>query len=182
MSTVTGCDVTTVQQHSTGSTSTIAVSMSFSNKLTLKDWNNRMPTMDFLNLEGNKRRDKRLPFNTWNTSELQGNAVGFLFFYIWSARKSFSRNSLLRDTETDRISSTNDRDRDLFHQRWRTKQDHTANADICKKAVDHEFMNTGGSSAEFHGRTAKTANIGIAIRQIPYIFLIPMLGNRQFTE
>ena len=35
--------------------------------------------MDFLNLEGNKRRDKRLPFNTWNTSELQGNVVGFLF-------------------------------------------------------------------------------------------------------
>ena len=71
--------MTTVQQHSTGSTSTIAVSMNFSNKLTLKDWNNRMPTMDFLNLEGNKRRDKRLPFNTWNTSELQGNVVGFLF-------------------------------------------------------------------------------------------------------
>ena len=35
--------------------------------------------MDFLNLEGNKRRDKRLPFNTWNTSELQENVVGFLF-------------------------------------------------------------------------------------------------------
>ena len=36
-------------------------------------------SMDFLNLEGKKRRDKRLPFNTWNTSELQGNVVGFLF-------------------------------------------------------------------------------------------------------
>ena len=30
-----------------------------------------------------------------------------------------------------------------------------------------EFYNTGGLSAEFYGWTAKTANIGIAIRQIP---------------
>ena len=34
------------------------------------------------------------------------------------------------------------------------------NADVCEKAVDHEFVNTG--------RTAKTADIGASIRQIPY--------------
>ena len=39
---------------------------------------------------------------------------------------------------------------------------------MCKKAVDYEFYNTGGTSAEFYGWTAKTANIGTAIREIPY--------------
>ena len=29
-------------------------------------------------------------------------------------------------------------------------------------------MKTGGSTAELHGRTAETANIGIAIRQIAF--------------
>ena len=39
--------------------------------------------------------------------------------------------------------------------------------DICKKAFDYEFVNTSGISAEFYGWTAKTANFGAAIRQIP---------------
>ena len=34
--------------------------------------------------------------------------------------------------------------------------------------VDYKFYNTGGITAELCGRTAKTANIGVAIRQIPY--------------
>ena len=38
---------------------------------------------------------------------------------------------------------------------------------FCKKAVDHEFNISGGYSAEFDGWTAKTADIGTAIRQIP---------------
>ena len=72
---------------------------------------------------------------------------------------------------------------DQFHKRqgqgplspeMKNKIGHTSNADICKKAVDHEFINTGGSSAEFY---AKTANIGAAIRQVPYTFFIPMLGR-----
>ena len=39
-----------------------------------------------------------------------------------------------------------------------------SNADICKKVVHNEFFNTGGIAAEFHVWTAKTANIGNAIR------------------
>ena len=39
---------------------------------------------------------------------------------------------------------------------------------MCEKAVDYEFYNTGGTSAEFYGWTAKTANIGTAVREIPY--------------
>ena len=42
-----------------------------------------------------------------------------------------------------------------------------SNADICKKAVDREFIISGGYSAEFYGWTAKTADIGNAIQQIP---------------
>ena len=42
-----------------------------------------------------------------------------------------------------------------------------SDADICRKAVDYEFYNTGGVSTEFYGWTAKTVNVGIAIRKIP---------------
>ena len=38
---------------------------------------------------------------------------------------------------------------------------------FCDKALDYEFYNAGGITAELHGRTAKTANFGNAIRQIP---------------
>ena len=49
---------------------------------------------------------------------------------------------------------------------------------FCKKAVDHEFIISCGYSAEFYGWTAKTANIGTAIRQVPYTFLIPLLEDK----
>ena len=87
------------------------------------------------------------------------------FFYIRFVPKSSSRNSPLYETNRDRTSSTNDRDRDLFRKRGRKNRKHNSNADIGKKAVDHEFINTGGKSAEFYGWTAKTENFGTAIRQ-----------------
>ena len=55
---------------------------------------------------------------------------------------------------------------------------HNSNADICKKAVDHKFIISGGYSAEFYGWTAKTADIGTAIRQIPNTFYILMLEDK----
>ena len=48
-----------------------------------------------------------------------------------------------------------------------TKSWHNSNADICDIAVGYEFYNAGGITAELHGRTAETANIGGTIRQIP---------------
>ena len=48
-------------------------------------------------------------------------------------------NSLLRTTKRTRISSTSYRD-DCSRKRWETKERHNSNADICKKAVDHEFI------------------------------------------
>ena len=50
-----------------------------------------------------------------------------------------------------------------------------SNADICKKAVNHKFIISGGYSADFYGRTAKTADMRTAIRQSPctlYIFML----------
>ena len=37
----------------------------------------------------------------------------------------------------------------------------------CRQVQHFEFHNACGITAELHGRTAKTANIGVAIRQIP---------------
>ena len=57
-------------------------------------------------------------------------------------------------------------------------------ADICNKAVDHEFYNTSGITAEPHGRTAKTANVGIAFRQIPnstIVFSVEIRFKTQVT-
>ena len=44
-------------------------------------------------------------------------------------------------------------------QRWK----HKSNADICKKAVDTEYIQTSGNSEEFCGWTAKRAIFGAAI-------------------
>ena len=55
----------------------------------------------------------------------------------------------------------------IVHTKWRrTKSRHISNGDICDKAVGCEFYYTGGITTELRGRTAKIANIGIAIRQI----------------
>ena len=37
------------------------------------------------------------------------------------------------------------------------------NADICKKAADHELLSSCGYSAEFYGWAAKTADIGTSV-------------------
>ena len=54
---------------------------------------------------------------------------------------------------------------------------HNSNADVCVKTVDYEFYDTGGITEELHGRTAKTANIGITIRQVPKSIIISGVEN-----
>ena len=68
--------------------------------------------------------------------------------------------------------------RDFCRKRRQSTKGHNSNADICKKAVDHEFIIAGGDSAEFYGWTAKTANIGTAIRQVPHTFYNLMLEEK----
>ena len=55
----------------------------------------------------------------------------------------------------------------LLSQEMTNKMETISNAHMCRKAVDFEFCYSGGVSAEFYGWTAKTANIGGAIRQFP---------------
>ena len=65
-----------------------------------------------------------------------------------------------------------------FSQEVTTKIETQFQCRHCRKAVDYEFFNTGGFSAEFYGWTAKTANIGIAIRQVPLSTIVPGLEIR----
>ena len=112
-------------------------------------------------------RDKRLPLDTWNQSGLQENVVGNQFSTFDSPRGHPQR------IQCDDV----ERNREAVLEAGRTKTIHTredrlnqgkiSNADIRHKTVDYEFYNAGGNTAELHGRTAKTANIGIAFRQIP---------------
>ena len=99
-------------------------------------------------------RDKRLPLDTWNTSGLQENVFG----------DHFSTFDSSRDRPQGIHSCAPQRERGSVPQAAGSE---TLFADICRKAVDFEFHNTGGLSAELYGWTAKTANFGTSIRQIP---------------
>ena len=41
--------------------------------------------------------------------------------------------------------------------------EHDYNADVCKKAVNHEFLFASGNSIEFYGWTARTTDIGASV-------------------
>ena len=68
-------------------------------------------------------------------------------------------HSFLHDTKCYRIGY-----RETCRKRCRSKSGHKTKADVCKKAVDREFIIFDGYSAELHGWTAKTADTGTAIR------------------
>ena len=104
-------------------------------------------------------RDRRLPLDTCNQSGLQENVVENQFSTADSPRYHPQRS------QSDNVQ----RNREAVPGAGRTKTTHTSedrqnqgrhnsNADLCYKAVEFEFYNTGGITAELHGRTAKTAN------------------------
>ena len=111
------------------------------------------------------RRGKRMPRETWNSLEGQEKFLVTSFLRL-VARKSFSRKSLwcdikryrTRNTKGDRINSTNSTNRDLFRKRWQIKSRHNSNADVCEKAVDHEFFNTGGDRNDSKYRSCNSTN------------------------
>ena len=90
---------------------------------------------------------------------------------IWITGKRFWKSISTFDSPSDypqRIQSDDvQRNREAVPRKNEYYSRHNSNADICDKTVDYEFYKAGGISAELHGRTAKTANIGIAIRQVP---------------
>ena len=107
-------------------------------------------------------RDKRLPLGTWNASGPKENVFRNQFSTCDSSQ---NHCQAIHHTRCYRIDSSAYWYRNSCRKRWRSNQGHTSNADICRKAVDYVFYNTRGVSEEFYGWTAKTANIGTAIRQ-----------------
>ena len=95
--------------------------------------------------------DKRLQLDTWNMSGPQENVFGnFVLLHL------IRPEIIITGSVPVHIGSS---------------------ADMCKKVVDHVFIDTAGYSAEFYGWTAKTAKIGTLIRQLPYTFHIFMLED-----
>ena len=88
-------------------------------------------------------------------------------FYVWFTYRFSSKNFIWQRAKKSR-SNTSPIEGESKSDRWRrTKLWQNSNADFCVKTVDCQFYNTGGITAELCGRTAKTANVGITIRQIP---------------
>ena len=130
-------------------------------------------------------RDKRLSLDTWNSSGLQENVFGNQFSTFDSSRDHPQRiqsddvqRELLSGNPCQGIHCAIPRETDLVLEVRRSKTMHTSddrqNQDTIPmstfatmtKALD-ETYNTDVIIAEIHGRTAKTANIGTAIGQIP---------------
>ena len=122
-------------------------------------------------------RSERLPPDTWNQSGLQEKVFG----------NQFSTFDSFRD-HPQRIQSDDvQRNREAVAEAGRTKTIHTSEdrqnqgtipmPTFSNKAVDNEFYNTGGPTAERHGRTAETANIGMAFRQIHQSTIFFMCGK-----
>ena len=103
-------------------------------------------------------RDKRLPHHTWNASGPQENVFGNQFSTFDSSQNHYQR---IHHSTTPRATGSVPvhvgtgtpvaRDEDRI-------KGHNSNADICKKAVDHEFIIAGGYSAEFYGWTCNSMN------------------------
>ena len=93
-------------------------------------------------------RDKRLPLDTWNQSGVQENVC------------------LIHPEDHPQRIQPDDvqRNREAVPEAGRTKTVHTRD-DICTKAVDNEFHNTVESPKISMVGQAKTASVGIAIRQ-----------------
>ena len=115
-------------------------------------------------------RDKRLPIDTWNTSGLQENVSGNQFSTVDSPRNLCQRiHHSMTPCDTGSVPVHIGTGTPVARDEDQNKG-HNSNADICKKAVDHKFILSGGHSAEFYGWTAKTADIGTAIRQVSFAF------------
>ena len=93
-------------------------------------------------------------------------------YYVWFIQRFPSKKFMWQRAKKSR-SNTSPAQGESKSDKWRrTKWWHNSNADICDKTVDYQFYNTCGITAELCGRTEKTANVGITIRQIPYSRII----------
>ena len=112
-------------------------------------------------------RDKRLPFDTWNSPGLQENVFGHQFSTFDSPRDHPQR------IHFDDVQ----RNREAVPEAGRTKTSHTSEDRLNQGTIPMPTVARRPSTMSstipvefpqnYKGRTAKTANIGIAIRQIP---------------
>ena len=120
--------------------------------------------------------DKRLQPETWNPPGLQENVfanprstlesllIPYQGTHPFITPSAASEAPALTSTET-------------CGKRERKNRKHNSNADICKKAADHELLYSCGYSEEFCGWAPKTADIGTATRQIPYSIIFFCVGR-----
>ena len=123
-------------------------------------------------------RNKRLPLDTWKTCGLQENVFGKQFSTIDASRNHYQR---IHHSMTPGASGSvavhigtgtpAARDEDL-------NRSTIPMPTIARRPSDHKFIKSRGYSSEFPGWTAKTANIGTAVRKIPYTFYILMLEDK----
>ena len=112
-------------------------------------------------------RDQRLPFDTWNQSGLQENVFGKQFSTFDSPR-NHSQRIQSDDVQRNREAVPADgRTKTIHTSEDRQNQGTTPMPTFATKPLTTSSTIPAELPAELHDRTAKTANIGIAIRQIP---------------
>ena len=95
----------------------------------------------------------------WTTGKLFWQSSPYVRFIT----DTLSRNSSLCDSKCHRRGSSARKYRDTCRKRWRTNWQYDNNADVWKKAVNHEFLFAGGNPTECYGWTAKTTDIGASV-------------------
>ena len=105
-------------------------------------------------------RHTRLPLDTWNQSGLQKNVLCNQVS-TFDSPETILKEFILAHHKENEDHFHKLQGRGLFSQEMRNKVGTQFQCRHLQKAVDYEFVKTGGISAELHCRTAKTANIGM---------------------
>ena len=95
--------------------------------------------------------DKRLPLDTWHMSGPQENVFGTLFSTFDSSRNHCQGTHHSTTPGATRSVPGAFLVQGLLSQEMKNELWHNSNADICKKAVDYEFIVACGYAAEFCG-------------------------------
>ena len=109
-------------------------------------------------------RNHSLRSATWNLSGTQGNVLWQSTFYVRFITDNLSKNSSLYESKSHRCNPSAGKHGETCRERRGENLEHGCNADVWKKAVNHEFFFTSGNPTEFYGWTAKTTDIGASVR------------------
>ena len=122
--------------------------------------------------------DKRLPLDTWHTSGLQENVFGNQFStYDWLRNPSQEIHSCTTPRETESVQQAIGT-RTSFTREDKQNQGTIPMPTFARRLSTTSSLIPVAFPAEFCGWTAEPANIGAAIREVPYTFLILMLEDK----